>query len=58
MEKSVSLAFSVSELNVILNALASQPYGQVFALVEKIQKSAEAQLKEQNNEPRNETTAG
>ena len=35
------------EANIVLNALAAQPFGQVFQLVAKFQKQAQDQLKEQ-----------
>lgn len=47
MDKFVNLQFSVQELNVILAALGAQPYGQVFEVVSKIQRSAQEQLKEE-----------
>lgn len=58
MANSIKLEFDVPQLNVILNALGSQPYGQVFKIVEYIQQEAEKQLKESANESGNETTAG
>ena len=44
MEK-FNFAFSVEETNIILNALASQPYGQVAKLIESIQQQAQSQVK-------------
>lgn len=46
MERSINLELSINELNVVLNALASQPYVQVFGLIEKIQNSAKESIGE------------
>lgn len=39
--------FTEQEANVILNALAAQPYAQVAALIAKLQSQAQEQLKPQ-----------
>ena len=57
MTNLVKLEFDVPQLNIILNALGTQPYAQVFKLVEKIQQQAQEQLKGANDEPRNATLA-
>ena len=41
----MKLDLSLEEVNVILSALGSQPYAQVFNLVTKIQQQAQEQLK-------------
>jgi hypothetical protein len=46
MEKSIDLKLSVNEFNQVLNALASQPYVQVFTLIEKLQGAAKESLSE------------
>jgi hypothetical protein len=38
---------SVDEVNIILNSLAAQPYNQVFAVMEKLKGSANAQIMKQ-----------
>lgn len=50
MANLIKLEFDVAQLNIILTALASQPFGQVFKLVEQIQQAAEKQLKEAPSE--------
>jgi len=45
MEQKLTFTLSVDEANVVLNALASQPYSQVVKLISNIQQQAEAQLK-------------
>jgi len=57
MTNLVKLEFDVPQLNTILNALGSQPYAQVFKLVEKIQQQAQEQLKGADDEQRNATLA-
>jgi len=49
----MKLDLSLEEINVLLNALGSQPYAQVFNLVAKIQQQAQEQLKpaEETNDP-------
>lgn len=44
MEQKLNFTFTADETNVIMNALASQPYGQVVKLINNIQRQAEAQL--------------
>lgn len=40
----IELNLSVEEINIVLNALANRPYGEVYQLVAKIQADAEKQL--------------
>ena len=40
----IKLTLSVDEMNIVLNALANRPYGEVYQLIEKIQADAEKQL--------------
>lgn len=42
----IKLTFSVDEINVILNALANRPYGEVFQLIQKIQAEGEKQIQQ------------
>jgi len=44
MEQKLNFTFTADEANVVLNALASQPYNQVVKLISNIQQQAEAQL--------------
>ncbi|MES2277761.1 MAG: hypothetical protein V4592_17175 [Bacteroidota bacterium] len=46
--KEITLTFSLDEINIVLEALGAKSYVSVFALVEKIQAQAQAQLA--NNE--------
>lgn len=45
-EKIIELKFSVDEVNIILNALANRPYGEVAEIISKIQTEGEKQLKD------------
>ena len=40
----IELKLSVEEINIVLNALANRPYGEVYQLVAKIQADAEKQI--------------
>lgn len=40
----IELNLSVEEVNIVLNALANRPYGEVYQLVAKIQADAEKQM--------------
>ena len=44
MEHILKLELSVAEVNAILNALATRPYGEVVGLFTKIQQQAQPQL--------------
>ena len=44
MEQKLNFTLTVDETNVVMNALASQPYSQVVKLISNIQQQAEAQL--------------
>ncbi|HQU58022.1 MAG TPA: hypothetical protein PLU64_02475 [Saprospiraceae bacterium] len=44
--KELELKLSVDEVNQILEGLGNLPFKQVFALINKIQNQAEAQLQE------------
>ena len=44
MEQNLNFTFTAEETNLVMNALASQPYSQVFKLISNIQRQAEAQL--------------
>ena len=46
-DKTLKLELTVSEINEILDALAKQPFGQVYELISKIQAQATPQLGEQ-----------
>ena len=43
----IKLVLTLDEINQILSALGSQPYNDVFQLVNKIQQQAQAQLESQ-----------
>ena len=45
-EKNIKLELSVEEVNVVLNALACRPYGEVAELIGKIRSEGEKQLQE------------
>ena len=45
----MKLELTIAEINMILQALGSAPYAQVFELVQKIQQQAQAQVAEQEN---------
>lgn len=47
MNQGLSFSFTVDETNVILNALAQQPYIQVVHLIQRIQNEAQAQQQPQ-----------
>ena len=47
-EKNIKLELSVEEVNIVLNALACRPYGEVAELVAKIRAEGEKQLKSEN----------
>ena len=40
----IELKLTVEEVNIVLNALAARPYGEVFQLVNKIQNEGSRQL--------------
>lgn len=42
----IRLELSLAETNRLLDALGSEPYREVYALIAKIQRQAEAQLRE------------
>ncbi|SDT12775.1 hypothetical protein SAMN05216490_2547 [Mucilaginibacter mallensis] len=42
--KEITLTFSLDEINTVLEALGGKSYVSVFALIEKIQAQAQAQL--------------
>lgn len=50
MEKSIDLKLSVNEINQVINALAAQPYVQVFTLIEKIQNVTKESFNEDTKE--------
>lgn len=43
----IELKLSVEEINIVLNALANRPYGEVYQLITKIQADGEKQMKTQ-----------
>ena len=43
-EQTLTLSLNVHEANVVLQALANLPYGQVFELIQKIQGQCQPQL--------------
>ena len=45
-EKVIKLELSVDDVNIILNALACRPYGEVAELVNKIHAEGEKQLED------------
>lgn len=45
----IKLELTIEEVNIILNALANRPYGEVFELVNKIKTEGEKQLIENTN---------
>ncbi|MCA1745054.1 MAG: hypothetical protein LC643_05000 [Bacteroidales bacterium] len=49
-QPTLSLHLSLEEVNTILNALGGLPYMQVYALIQKVQGQAEAQLKQENEQ--------
>lgn len=50
MEK-LNFSFTVDEINIIMNALASQPYGQVAKLIDGIRIQAEPQVNQSQEKP-------
>jgi hypothetical protein len=42
----IKLTLTVEEINIVLNALANRPYGEVHQLIGKIQSDAEKQMVE------------
>ena len=40
----VKLTLCVEEVNIVLNALANRPYGEVFQLIQKIREEGEKQI--------------
>ena len=40
----IKLELSLNEVNIILNALAFRPYGEVCGVIDKIQKQGNTQL--------------
>lgn len=46
----IKLELTVDEVNVVLNALASRPYGEVADLIGKIHTEGEKQLKDNGTE--------
>ncbi|NRB52045.1 MAG: hypothetical protein HRU41_30510 [Saprospiraceae bacterium] len=44
IEKEIKLSLTLEETNQILDALGSQPFSKVFALIGKIQQQAASQL--------------
>ena len=40
----IELKLNVEEVNIVLNALANRPYGEVYQLVNKISSEGEKQL--------------
>ena len=45
--KEIELKLTVAEANGVLNALSQMPFAQVASLIQKIQKQAEPQVKEE-----------
>lgn len=50
MEK-LNFSFTVDEINIIMSALASQPYGQVAKLIDNIRIQAEPQVNPSQEKP-------
>lgn len=46
MEQTIKFEFTVDEANVILNAVAQLPYGQVAGLIENIRRQAAPQVQQ------------
>ena len=46
----IELKLTVEEVNIVLNALASRPYGEVCELIAKITADGEKQLHQNNND--------
>jgi len=46
----INLELDINEVNLLLNALAVQPYNQVNALITKIQGQAAPQVEEKSDE--------
>jgi len=46
----MKLELTVAEINMILQALGTAPYAQVFELVQKIQQQGQAQMSDQPKE--------
>lgn len=49
-QPTLTLQFSLEEVNTILNALGGLPFVQVHELIGKVQAQAEAQLAQQNGQ--------
>ena len=47
--KDIQLTLTLKEVNTLLNALGTQPYAQVQALIAKIQTQGSTQLQEAQN---------
>lgn len=47
MSQVINLMLSLDECNIVLNALANLPYGQVNMLIPKLQQQAQSQLNPQ-----------
>lgn len=47
----MKLELDVKEVELVLNALAAQPYAQVFGLIAKIQMQAQSQLDQKQPAP-------
>ena len=47
----LNLSFTVDELNIVMNALAAQPYAQVAKLIDGIRIQAEPQINQSQDKP-------
>ena len=51
--KTINVQLTVEEVNTILNALGTLPFGQVYELIQNIQNQATPQLQEMQKEQQN-----
>lgn len=52
-DKMINLSLSVEEVNMIINALATCPYREVYQLIDNIQKQGQAQMSLQSEDLEN-----
>lgn len=48
-EKTLTVTFTITEMNVILQALSKEPFKEVFQLIGKINQEATLQLDDESN---------
>jgi hypothetical protein len=48
MENSMKLELTIDEVNLIVNALAAQPFGTVYKLINKVQEQVKPQVEKKD----------